>query len=304
MTRVRSEGGQAIPLMAVFMVAMLGMTAIVLDVGSWFRAHRATQAAADAAALAGAQALPYDTGRAAGWAVEFAGKNGGGLEPGGVTFSGTADTITVTLSRPAPGFFAKVFGIDSVTVRATASARVIPIGEPKWVAPIVVNEKHPMLTCQPKPCFGQSTVLEYHHLKANGPSDPDGAGSFGFINLTGNGNPGTSELRDQILHGFDKYMDVGTYDARTGNPFSAIKDVLDVRIGEEMLFPIYRKLTGTGSDAKYEIIGWVGFVITKMDLAGNNEKFYGYFTRVIWEGILSEDPTTPDFGVRIVALVE
>jgi hypothetical protein len=75
-------------------------------------------------------------------------------------------------------------------------------------------------------------------------------------------------------------------------------------MGEEMLFPVYRKLTGTGSNAKYEIIGWVGFVITDMDLAGNKEKLYGYFTRVIWEGILSENPAETDYGVRVVALVE
>ena len=39
-------------------------SAMVLDVGSWFRAQRATQSAADAAALAAAQGLPGDTGLA------------------------------------------------------------------------------------------------------------------------------------------------------------------------------------------------------------------------------------------------
>jgi hypothetical protein len=85
---------------------------------------------------------------------------------------------------------------------------------------------------------------------------------------------------------------------------SIIKDALDARLGDEMLFPVYRKLTGTGSKAKYEIIGWVGFVITELDLSGNNEKLHGYFTRVICDGLLSEDPSIPDYGVRIVALVE
>jgi hypothetical protein len=305
MTRLRNERGQAIPLIAVFMVAMLGMTAMVLDVGSWFRAHRATQAAADAAALAGAQALPYDTGRAAGLAIEFAGKNGGGLAAGGLAFSGTADTITVTMSRPAPGFFAKVFGIDSITVRATASARVIPIGEPKWVAPIVVNEKHPMLTCQPRPCFGDATELDYYHLKTNG-NQTDGSGSFGFINLVrGAGNPGTSTLGSWIRRGFDAYMPRGDYDARTGNPFSSshVGDALEDRIGTEILFPIYRKLTGGGSNAKYEVIGWVGFHLTGLDVHGNNEKLYGYFTQVIWDGIQSETNPAIDYGVRSISLV-
>ena len=307
MTKLRSQSGQATVLTVLFLVVLVGITGAVLDVGSWFRADRDLQADSDAAALAGAQHLPEDAGAAVAAAVQYGDKNGGGVDTGDVSITSKilpGDTIVVDTERDADGIFTGLFGVDSVEVHGHAAARSGNPSKALWVAPIVVNEKHPMLVCKPRPCFGESTMLEYHHLKEKGPSEPDGAGSFGFINLTGGDNPGTSELRNQILNGFDKYMDLGNYSARTGNPFSAIKDALNARIGEEMLFPIYRKLTGTGSGAKYEIIGWVGFVITSMNLSGSNEKFYGYFTRVIWEGILSEDPTTPDFGVRIVALVE
>ena len=56
--RIRSTQGQATVLTVVFLVVLLGMAALVLDVGSWYRAKRAAQSTADAAALAGAQALP------------------------------------------------------------------------------------------------------------------------------------------------------------------------------------------------------------------------------------------------------
>ena len=62
MNRLRSERGQAAVLSVVFIAALLGAMAMVLDVGSWFREQRATQSAADAAALAAAQALPENTG--------------------------------------------------------------------------------------------------------------------------------------------------------------------------------------------------------------------------------------------------
>lgn len=308
MNSIRSERAQVIPIVAVFMVVLLGMTAFVLDVGSWFRADRAAQATADAAALSGAHALPHDTGQASGLAVEYTDKNGGGLAGGGISFSGGAvpnDTISVTVSRPAPGFFAKVFGIDAITVSAKASARAVAISEPKWVAPIVVNEKHPMLTCQPQPCFGDATELEYYHLK-NGPNQSDGSGSFGFINLLGEGNPGTSEMGNWIKYGFDKYMKLGEYQARSGNPFSSshVEDSLQDRIGSEILFPIYRKLTGSGSNAKYDIIGWVGFHLTGTDLHGSNERLFGYFTQVIWDGLQASPGTPPSYGVRSIALVE
>ena len=45
-------------LTALFMVVMVGMTAFVVDVGSWFRAQRATQSTVDAAALAGRSGAP------------------------------------------------------------------------------------------------------------------------------------------------------------------------------------------------------------------------------------------------------
>jgi hypothetical protein len=306
MSTLRNERGQTLVISVLFLVVLCGMAAAVLDVGSWFRGQRAAQAAADAAALAGAHALPYDPGRAATYVTQYATKNDGGLDS--VTFSSKTvanDTVHVRIRRPAPGFFAKVFGIDSVTVSARASAKAANLASARWVAPIVVNEKHPMLTCNPRPCFGSTTELDYYHLKAEKGSD--GSGSFGFINLDRSGsNPGTSTMGDWIRKGFAGYMPLGTYDARAGNPFSStdIESSLADRIGTEILFPVYRKLTETGSNAQYEIIGWVGFHLTGYNLHGSKEKLFGYFTQVIWEGIQSESSSQPDFGVRAISLID
>jgi hypothetical protein len=306
MNDLRDERGQTLVISVLFMVVLCGMAAAVLDVGSWFRAQRAAQAAADAAALAGAHALPYDPGRATALATDYATKNDGGLH--NVSFSSKLaanDTIAVRIRRPAPGFFAKIFGLDSVTVVGRASATAANLSSARWVAPIVVNEKHPMLKCSPRPCFGDGTELDYYNLKVDKGSD--GAGSFGFINLDrSDPNPGTSTMGDWIRRGFSGYMPLGDYDARTGNPFSStdIEDSLADRIGTEILFPVYRKLTETGSNAQYQIIGWVGFHLTGFDLHGSSEKLYGYFTQVIWEGIQSETNSQPDFGARTIALVE
>ena len=64
---------------------------------------------------AGAQELPDSTGLATARATEYTSKNNGPSP--GVSFSSTvsgfgADTIHIELERPAPGFFAKVFGVD------------------------------------------------------------------------------------------------------------------------------------------------------------------------------------------------
>jgi hypothetical protein len=288
------------------------MAAAVLDVGSWYRAHRALQATVDAAALAGAQALPRDTGKASGLASDYAAKNGGGAMK--ITFSKSVysnDTIAVEGTRPAPGFFAKVFGLDSITVRASAKARAGYPKSVKWVAPIVVNVKHPMLqNCPADPPCKDETELEYYHLKQNGPQN-DGPGSFGFINLTGENGVGSDQLGEWIDNGFDAYLAANTnYFVSTGNPFSStnIKGALDQKVseGDVLLFPIYDKLTGSGNNAKYHIVGFAAFVITSMDLSGNNEKFFGHFVSITWEGIEAESvgETPPDFGVTSVSLVE
>jgi hypothetical protein len=313
------QTGQATVITVLFMTVLLAMAAAVLDVGSWYRADRALQSTVDAAALAGAQALPENPVQAELLALEYAEKNGGNVDVTEISITSTTfgpDTITVDAEAPTPGFFARLFGIDSVTVAARAKARAGGISEAKYVAPIVVHEKHPKLLCG-MVCFNDANEfeLEYQHLKTDkgkGNDDddgPDGSGSFGFINLTGGGGVGSSELGDWILNGLDQYMPLGTYNTSTGNPFSSnnIKGALEKRLGENptLLFPIYKTLTGTGDNAEYVIVGWVAFHITGMNLAGNNEKIKGWFEEVIWDGILTESGTgTLLTGVKAVELVE
>jgi len=305
MTRHKRNSGQAYVISILFLAVLLAMAAAVLDIGSWYRADRSLQATVDAAALAGAQALPKSTGNADALAHQYANQNGGGNIQ--VAFSSknfANDTIKVSGSRAAPGFFSKMLGVNSVTVHATATARAAGLSAAKWVIPIVVDEKHPKLQCNPNPCSG-STELVYQHFKQNG--SPNGAGNFGFINLTG-GKQGSSALGDLIENGWDQFMDLGDYDAITGNMFSSsnIGDKLEARIGDVLLFPIYRKLTGGGTGAHYEIVGWAGFRLTGMDLHGNNEKLFGEFVSVTWEGIQAETPGVAgfDFGVTNVSLVD
>ena len=69
--------GQAIVLSIWLPGGLFGMCALVLDVGSWFRADRSTQATADAAALAAVQELPDSPGTAPSVAITYANKNGG-----------------------------------------------------------------------------------------------------------------------------------------------------------------------------------------------------------------------------------
>ena len=58
MRRARGERGQILPIVALALVALLGIAAFAIDVGYAYYAKRQLQSATDAAALAGAQDLP------------------------------------------------------------------------------------------------------------------------------------------------------------------------------------------------------------------------------------------------------
>jgi hypothetical protein len=316
MSKNERQSGQATVITVIFMTVLIAMAAAVLDIGSWYRADRALQSTVDAAALAGAQALPENPAQAQALALEYANKNGGDVDVTEIKISSknvANDTITVDAKAPAPGFFSRIFGIDSVTVGARASARAGGIGQAKYVAPIVVHEKHPKLVCGTA-CFNPENEFEltYQHLKTGkggGGSDPDGAGSFGFINLTNDGGVGSNDLGDWILNGLNQYMPLGNYTTSTGNPFSSdnIKGALEHRLSNNptLLFPVYQTLLGTGDNAQYKIVGWVGFHITGMNLTGTNEKIKGWFEKVIWDGVLVESGSgTLGNGIKAVELVE
>ena len=295
----RDERGQAMALSVICLTVLLTLSALVLDVGSWYQAQRETQAAADAAALAAAQALPESQSEAGVLAASYVAKNGGGTAA--VTFSTRAmasDTVTVTVERDTPGFFARIFGVDSVTVDGRASARSGVPSSARYAAPIAVDEKHPLLSGGSCPCFNEPTELDLQKV---------GPGAFRLINLDGSfGGTGGTVSAGWVLHGYDGYMKLGDYYSDAGAAYNdnKFKDALTTRIGDELLFPIYRSVKGGGSNLEYEIVGWAGFVVTSFSGNGNKGKVHGSFVRVIWEGILSEGGTDDDFGVRAVELVE
>jgi Flp pilus assembly protein TadG len=306
----RSESGQSLVITVIFLTVLLGMAALVVDAGSWFRQHRELQATADAAALAGAQELPLRVLDAKAAAQDFASRNTAGLANVDVDFDTSVepfDTIRVRVEKPAPGFFARIFGLDSVDVGAAAAARTGGLQSAKYVAPIVVHVTHPMLNACGGPCLGSGyeTTIPL--------SDTGAPGAFSLLNLLGGGTgtAGASELGDWIENGFDAELPLGGYYSAPGVKFNShtIQQALGIRRDSDdpvMLFPVYDTLSGQGANAEYHIIGWVPFHILDFETHGNDGSITGYFTEIIWNGTLST--TTggggPNFGARTVQLVE
>jgi Flp pilus assembly protein TadG len=307
MTTSKNERGQALVLTVLSLVVLMGMCALVLDVGAWFHQKRHLQATADAAALAGAQLLPTNPGGAQTQAVSYGSKNGGGVAGADVTITSSRapdDTISVKAHKTNNGIFSRVAGVMNVNIAATAKARVGAPASALHVAPMVVSCNHGLIkNCNngnKQPEFFTPTTLDY---------DPMGApGAFGMLNLDGSGGTvGSSKEAAWITTGFDKYLGLGQYKSDPGAKFSSqnLRSALDSRVGTVLLFPVFRTLTGTGQNAQYEIIGWIGFYLTGYTVQGNGATLNGYFTEYIAQGIqASSGQGSPlAYGVRTVQLI-
>ena len=101
-----------------------------------------------------------------------------------------------------------------MNVRAHARALSMPPSQAKWVAPIGVDIKHPMLQCEPLPCFN----LADHHrpqedlTRALPPyRHPDGSHG-GMLGGT---------LADWMLNGYSGYMPLDWYYSDPGAKFNS-----------------------------------------------------------------------------------
>ena len=292
------------------------MAAMVVDVGSWYRADRKLQANADAAALAGAQELPANTAAAEASALEYAETNDGGLEAKGVKFRTTVlsnDTIEVNADRPAPGFFAQLFGRGSVDVRAKAAARTGVLGSAIGAAPIAVDWQHEMLHCTPpESCWGRyedgtfvpGTMTTIDFFKT-------GPGAFRLVNIDSSyGGAGLQDIGDWIRTGYLDEADVEQwYYSDPGiKPNSLhVKDALDYRLADEpdLLLPVYNAVEAQGAGFKYYVIGFAVFHVTSWDIHGSKDsRINGYFMDMVWAGVPASSGGAASFGARAVELIE
>lgn len=151
------------------LVVMLGFAAFAIDVGRAYFAKRQLQASADAAALAGAQNLP-DPSSAMALAGQYgpAGNNPPrGVENVQVSMStkclksspgcAPANALTVKESGQVPTKFARLLGINSFDVHATATA-CSPCGQQPLDVMLVLDRTGSM--CDTKGCTDLNNAVQ------------------------------------------------------------------------------------------------------------------------------------------------
>ena len=152
----RRERGQAAILLVLSLLFLSMFFALGLDAGLFFWGHRSAQNQADAGALAAAALLPSNNATLA-RAATLRALQENGIDNAAVAAScllfadnfgedGLIDTVRVCVRRPIPAVFARLFGVQSVYVSATAVAAA----GPATVAPVKPWALiAPDPTCQP-----------------------------------------------------------------------------------------------------------------------------------------------------------
>ena len=305
MNRLRSERGQAAVLTVVFMAALLGAVALVLDVGSWFREQRddpVGRRRGRARRRAGAArehrqrerarvAVPRQERRRRRPTVTLLDRNVAN------------DTVTVKVDPRGRRLLRQALR-DRLGQRAREGERALRQSrQARYAAPIAVDTSAPAAQL-PARCRA-STSATTLDLEKTGP------GAFRLINLD-RSHGGTG---GKIAHGLDRRTattatcrSTGTAPTRARRSTTQkFKDALSQRVGDELLFPVYDTVRGAAApNFEYQVIGWVGFLVTGFT-ATRQQGNRGRLLRPQSSGrasISESGSGSEDFGVRSIELVE
>ena len=283
----RDERGAVAVIVAVLMVALLGFTALAVDVGMLYAERAQLQNGADAAALSVAQTCARalngtDCAAPSTMAKDFADKNAldGLSNVQSVALNRTAGTVTVVTGAQEPDgranrvslFFARALGIPTAEVGARASA--------VWGSPQAGRTPFPLAFSI---CQVQNRVDgALQRLQSHGTTGPGGTP----VNSTCNYGPNGAAVaggygwlvQDAGVCGGSVDILVAEGGSATGNDGPTNCDATMQRWVDELtagrdvtvLLPVFNQVTGTGSGASYKLISFAAFSVRGWKFAGSD----------------------------------
>jgi hypothetical protein len=276
-----AETGAVNVIVVILMTALLGFTAIVVDVGLAYAERSQLQNGADAAALAVAQECARDLAGAecaptSPMAHSLADQNAldGMSSVRAVALDKPRGEVVVTLGAKENGatanrvslFFARALGFDSAEVSARSKA--------VWGSPVAGRTAFPLAVsvCQVENRVnGALQRLQAHGSGANpvcnyGPSGQSVPGGFGWITPEPN-----------VCGGYiDLALNEGGSDPGNNSPPNCSttlqKWASEINAGRAVtiLMPVFNKVTGTGSSAAYGLTAFAAFDVAGWKFSGSD----------------------------------
>jgi Flp pilus assembly protein TadG len=220
----RREDGQIIVVFALALVALIAMVGLVLDGGSAFAQRRDEQAAADLAALAGANdfLLNSDSNLATARARSVAATNGYTHGVKGVTVTVSITTLNgaevkVNINAPHHNNFSSIVGMPTWQVSTTATAQSGIPDSVNGAGPIIFSIDAFGPNGQPLAQYGNKNS-PYDFGESNG-DIPTTPGDMAWTNYHTGDNIDTNQVED-IMDGslvIDRTLEFGTYIGQHNN---------------------------------------------------------------------------------------
>ncbi|MFP5112715.1 pilus assembly protein TadG-related protein [Bacillaceae bacterium C204] len=295
---LRDESGAVLVIVAISMVALLGVTALAIDGGRLYSEKSKLQKALDAAVLAGAQGLTSGEAQAIEIAQEVSQKNGFPLTEDDLSL--TSDSIRATKQINVPLTFARVLGMNNTDVNAKAKAIIAPLKKGYGIAPIAVD---------------YNSVPDVTELNCGNTGAHHG--NCGFLDIDGNGADG---LADGIKNGTT--FEIGTEIAETepGGKVGPVQDAIQYLIDSDKDKPQCQSLstadnscarlitivvidTWENADGKstVKVVGLAAYWIEKLE----GKRIIGHFKDwVVASGETGSGTEIGDYNLFGVKLVE
>lgn len=267
----QDERGATAITIAILLTVLLGMGAIVIDVGAIYQERRELQNGADAAALAIAEDCARgDCGTYGGTAEQLADANAlddlASVDGVAIDLAGRTATVDTSTSDAEGGarilhWFAPVLGNDGSTVEASATARWFSIQSGRGV-PLTFSRCEWETAMGAAPTFPSGEVaLAFHDGNAAGSCNPGPAGQD---------LPGGFGWLDTVAGACELDVSVGRrYSSDPGAAPPRICDPADF-IDREILVPVFEDVGGSGQGGWFQIWGLATFKVTGMRLLMGN----------------------------------
>ena len=317
---LRAEDGQVIVFVVAILTVLIGMGALVIDGGSWFRAQRHLQTSADAAALAGAQDLPYRDNCAVHCdhvrADELHGAAGTYRHFPSTAPSCAPNTcIDVAAVTTAPGYLAKIYGavFNNVNDHRARSGRHLRSLDAEERRADRRQERgrmrgHDSGLLRPEGDLQlRREQRSLEHDRADRPDLPLDA-----VDSLASSTPASAEPAQGVGSRTDtptRYPPASGTASRRARPSGRSSRGSRDGIGTPLFFPVFDTTANSGSSWFFHIIGWAAFVIDKRRLvgAGAASRLTGSLRDVHRVGSCRRETrsvATTDFGVHVISLIQ
>ncbi len=296
------ERGVSLPLVAISMVALVGMASLVVDLGNGWRTRRALIPATDAAALAAAQDYVNDVDGCAVSAGTYLVDNAPTATlVSCVPFAYNADhgRVTVTATDNVDTWLAGVIGRGDYPTQSVTTA--------VWGPPLTVTGLRPIGLCFDGSADLQDlvnnppateTLLRINYNKdqpnACGGSIP---GNWGVVDFDGGANS-NADTKDWVLNGYPGQVSFANhpvtdcdgephcYDGDTGALAGIGNELDDLKdSGIYFTLPVFNFAENPGANAEFHLMGVIK--VRLVDFRVNGPEAARYFEFLVKPGLIT-----------------